>query len=194
MSFATIFSPAVFQRLLISGSLEFGPIILFLISFHYLHIYKATLILMVTTIISTVLTYKIEKRLPYLALYVALITIIFGYITLVLREPRFIQIRDTLYDVTCALTLIAGLLANVSFLKLAFHSAFPMSDRAWNRLTYSWIFYFITLASLNEYLRRALSLAEWFQFKSIVVLVTIVFGIVTLALFYEKGEPEKGEK
>ncbi len=191
MSFSNILTPHVSKKLLIASLLEFGPILVFLISFQYLHIYKATLILMVVTIISTVVTYRIQKRLPYLALYVAFLTSIFGYMTLFHREPRFIQMRDTLYDITCALTLIVGLILNISFLKFAFHSVFPTTDKAWKRLTYAWIVFFLVVALANEYIRRNFSLHDWFDFKSTMFLVTIVFGVVTLVLFYEKNDKEK---
>lgn len=176
------------KKLFYDGLLEFGPIIIFLLSFKYLHVYKATMILMVVTIISTVITYRKHKRLPYLALYVALLTSIFGYMTLSLHQPRFIQMRDTLYDVTCALTLIIGLVTNISFLSIAFNSVLSMTRRAWDKFTYAWILFFITNAFLNEFVRRSFTLKQWFEFKSMMVVVTIVFGLTLIALFYEKEE------
>lgn len=169
-----------------AGLLEFGPVLLFLVSFEFFHVYKATVILIIATIFSTVATYRIQKRLPYLALYVALLTSVFGYVTLTLHQPKFIQIRDTLYDVTCALTLMIGLMIRVSFLKLAFHSILPMTTRAWNNLTYLWIGFFVVIAILNEYIRTTLSLDGWFGFKSVMVVVTIIFGLFSLYYTYEK--------
>lgn len=174
------------KQIALSFVLEFGPVIVFLLSFEFFHVYKATIILMITTIISTIATFRVQKRLPYLALYVALLTSIFGYITLTLHQPRFIQMRDTLYDVTLALTLIIGLMVRVSFFKIAFHKVLPMTTRAWNNLTYAWIFYFITIAIANEYVRRTMSLSEWFDFKSAVVVITIIYGGVSLYYLYEK--------
>ncbi len=190
MSVFSFFSLKLFKRISIASVLEFGPVIIFIVAFGHFHIYKATIILMIATIVSTIVTYSIQKRLPYLALYVALLTGVFGYITLVLHQPRFIQMRDTLYDVTCAITLIIGLMIRVSFLKLAFHKVIPMAARAWNRLTYAWIGYFITIAISNEYVRRVMTLQEWFTFKSAVIVVTIVFGILSLYFLYEKDESD----
>lgn len=188
MSLFSFLSLKLAKKVSLALVLEFGPVVIFILTFTHFHIYKATIMLMVTTIISTIVTYSMQKRLPYLALYVALLTGIFGYSTLLLREPKFIQMRDTLYDVTCALTLIIGLLVNVSFLKLAFHKVLPMSMKAWNNLTYAWIGYFITIALANEYIRRTMDLQEWFAFKSAVVGITVVFGIVSLYFLYEKEE------
>ncbi len=176
----------VLRRFLLGTLLEFGPIIIFLSTFAHFHIYKATTFLMIATIISTILTYRLQKRLPYLALYVALLTILFGYLTLMHREPRFIQMRDTLYDLTCAFTLICGLLFNVPFLKIAFEQVIPMSTKAWVKLTYAWIGYLLISASLNEYVRRTESLRTWFEFKGFMVIATTLFGFAALFFFYER--------
>lgn len=190
MSSHSEFTLSNLKRVLVSGLLEFGPILIFLSAFGYFHVYKATMILMITTIISTVLTYRLQKRLPYLALYVAFITIAFGYLTLMHREPKFIQMRDTLYDLTCAITLLIGLMINVPFLKIAFEGVLPMTLRAWHRLTYAWIAFFLSIAAINEVVRRTYSLKEWFDFKGVMIVVTIVFGLVTLYFFYEKPQDE----
>ncbi len=188
MHWSSNITPHIFKKIIIGSILEFGPIILFLISFSHLHIYKATMILMAATIISVWCTYTIQKRIPYLALYVALLTIIFGYITVSHHQPRFIQIRDTIYDVTCALTLLAGLMFNVLFLKLAFEDLLKMTTRAWTKITHSWIVLFLTIATANEYIRRTMSLENWFEFKGFVVIFTIIFGVITLYIFYEKDD------
>lgn len=189
MSASSLFSPTTLRRLMVGGLLEFSPILIFLITFPHFHIYRATMFLMIATIISTFVTYRLQKRLPYLALYVALLTIGFGYLTLTHKEPRFIQMRDTLYDLTCALTLMIGLMINVSFLKIAFHQVIPMTTQAWHRLTYAWTIFFILAACMNECVRRMYSLHEWFDYKSYMVLVTIAFGFAALYLLYEKEAP-----
>ena len=98
--------------------------------------------------------------------------------------------RDTLYDATCALTLILGIMINVPFLKLGFDKVIPMADRAWNKLTHLWIGYFILIAIGNEIVRRLFPLHVWFDFKAWVVLTTTIFGLTALYLSYE--EKDKG--
>ena len=186
-----IFSKRLFSQIVLSSFLEFGPVLLFIASFQYLRIYEATMLLMVATIISTILTYRIQKRIPYLALYVAFITIIFGFLTLHLHEVKFIQMRDSLYDLTCALTLLAGLRFNIRFLELAFDKIIPMSTRAWDRLTYMWIIFFITIAISNEIVRRFFILEDWFIFKSFIIIVTSLFGFIALYICYEAKQKQE---
>lgn len=185
------FSKNMLKHVVFSALLEFGPVIIFLVSFEHVRIYEATIILMLATIVSTIATYRLQKRIPYLALYVAAITMIFGYMTLHFHKPKFIQMRDTLYDATCALTLITGILIRVPFLKLAFGEVLPMSMRAWNKLTHLWIGYFILIAASNEIVRRLFPLHIWFDFKGWVVVLTSIFGIVALYMSYEEKEDRK---
>lgn len=185
------FSKTLLKKVLLGTLLEFGPVFIFLVSFEFFHVYKATIVLMVSTIISTFATFRLQKRLPYVALYVALLTSIFGYITLVMHEPRFIQMRDTLYDVTCALTLIIGIMINVPILSHAFNEVLPMTRKAWNNFTYSWIGFFLSAAIANEYVRRTMSLSDWFTFKTLMVMVTVIFGLAVIYFFYEKGKENK---
>ena len=63
-----------------------------------------------------------------------------------------------------------------------------MSNKAWTKLTYYWIGFFITLATLNEYMRRVVDLAQWFDFKGLMVGVTILFGCLSLFFIYENEE------
>jgi intracellular septation protein len=185
------FSKKMLKHVVFSSLLEFGPVIVFLISFEHVRIYEATIILMVATIISTVATYRLQKRIPYLALYVAMITMIFGYMTVHFHKPKFIQMRDTLYDATCALTLIIGILMRVPFLKLAFGEVIPMTPRAWGKITYAWIGYFIIIAVSNEVVRRLFPIHVWFDFKGFVVMATIIFGLLTLYFNYEEHSETK---
>lgn len=183
-----IFSNKVFSHIVSSALLEFGPVLLFLASFKHVRIYESTMILMVATIISTIVTYRVQKRIPYLALYVAFITIIFGFLTLHFRMVKFIQMRDSLYDATCALTLLIGLRFNVRFLELAFDKVIPMTVKAWEKLTYFWIIYFILIAISNESVRRFFSVEEWFVFKGVILVITSLFGFLSLYLSYESKQ------
>ncbi len=180
-----IFTRKIITHIISSVLLEFGPVLLFLASFSYVRIYEATMILMVATIISTIVTYRVQKRIPYLALYVAFITIIFGFLTIHFHNVKFIQMRDSLYDLTCALTLLVGLRFNILFLSLAFNTTIPMTTKAWHRLTYFWIIYFFIIAGSNEVARCVLTLNDWFIFKSFILVCTSLFGIFSLYMCYD---------
>ena len=181
----------IIRNLIVSGFLEFGPVIVFLAAYDLFHIYKATLLLVIATIIATVISHHLQHRLPYVGLYIAFLTTVFGYLTLWQHSPHFIQVRDTVYDAINASILLFGLFFNSLLFKHAFHDVIPMTDRAWRRLTYAWIFFFFLAASLNEYVRHTYSLDVWVIFKTSMALVTTVFGIIFFFACYEKQEEKK---
>lgn len=172
----------------VNGFLEFGPILVFLLAYDYFHIFKATFVLMIATIIVTVFIFIKQKRLPYASLYLALITTIFGYLTLSHHNPGFIQIRDTVYDVTNAIVLSLALLFEVLLFKIAFDKVMPMTDRAWRKLTWLWIFFFVAAALLNEYIRKHEPLHTWINYKTSMVFVSVIFGFAAIFYTYERKE------
>ncbi len=181
----SFFSPRILRHIIFSAFLEFGPVLAFLASTEYLNIYQSTVLLMVTTIISTFVTYRVQKRIPFLALYIALITTVFGYLTIYSHDVKFIQMRDTLYDMTCALTLVVGMIFQKPFLKYAFEEVFPLTNRAWNRLTHLWIGYFLIIAIANEVVRNFMDFSDWLVFKGVVIAITSVFGLFALYVSFE---------
>lgn len=168
--------------------IEFTPILLFIFSYSYLHIYKATFLLMIAVIISTYISYIKEKRIPYIGLYISFLTLIFGYITIAYHIPKFIQIRDSIYDLTFAATLIIGLVFNKVFLYQALNKTIPMARSAWIKITYSWITFFILNAITNEVIRRNFDVNTWIHYKMSVVFISIIFGLVTGVIFYNKED------
>ncbi len=179
---------STFKKVFVSGLLEFGPVVIFLTTSHFFSIFEATIFLMITTIISTFLTHHTQKRIPYTALYVALITLVFGYMTIHYRKVKFIQMRDTLYDLTCALTLIVGIMMNVPILKIAFDKILTLKEKSWDLLTHMWIFFFISLAVLNEIVRRHFPLHTWIHVKSYVIIVTSLFVFLSVYIVLKKEQ------
>lgn len=189
MAFLSHISPVTLRKMIQGLFFEFSPVVLFLIVYFLIDMIIATYVLVISTIISTIFVYHREQRLPYAALYVALITTVFGYMTIHFRNPEFIQIRDTLYDLTLAGTLLLGFVWRVNFFKIAFHSIVPMTTRAWNSIASVWVWFFLLLAVTNEYMRQTFPVEAWMLYKISVVLVTVVFGFVVFAKYYEQ---EKG--
>jgi intracellular septation protein len=159
---------------------EFGPIVLFALSFHFAGPYKATFLLMVSTLVSTIVVYRLEKRIPYITLYITLLTILFGYITLHKHNIHFLQLRDTVYDFTLAGTLFIGLLFNVLFLKISLSHYLVLSDKAWKAFTLLWITFFMIGGTANEFIRTHASVGGWLTYKMIMIAVTIIFTVVSI--------------
>ena len=183
-SYKEIITPKFFRNIFI----EFGPIALFAIFFHILGPFNATRLLMLTAVISTVVVYKLEKRIPYITLYVTFLTILFGYMTLHRQNISFLQIRDSVYDFTLSGTLFVGLLFNSLLLKIALSSYVKLTDKAWKFFTYLWMVFFFINGIINEYVRHNFHVSAWLNYKVIMIIVTIIFTFVALHLTLEKNK------
>ena len=188
MLFKKLFTYSVLSKIFWGLFLDFGPVLVFLFTANYYSFYKATFILMIATLISTLITYFKHKRIPFFAVYITLLTLVFGFITISHHNPHFIQMRDTIYDLTLAFTLVVGLIFNKLLLKVALGSFIKIHDRTWLKLTYTWLVFFILNSIANEYVRRFFSKEVWVHFKIDMMAGTIIFAIVTFVLFYEIEE------
>ncbi len=178
-------SNKIIKHMFFSFIIEFFPIVTFLIFYSSLHIYKDTFLLMIMTIISTYVTFKTQKRIPYVGMYTSLLTVTFGFITISYHLPKFVQIRDTIFDLTCALTLATALIFEKNILYETLNQSIPMTRRAWINITHAWIVMYITNAVVNEIVRRHFDFHVWIQYKSWAVFVFIIYGLVTGYIFYK---------
>lgn len=160
--------------------LEFSPILLFALAFSLGNPFMATKVLMLSTLVVTVLAFYLEKRIPLIALYVAFLNLVFGFVTLHSRNIHFIEMRDTVYDLTLSFTIFVGLLYKKNVIKLAMKSFMHVPDVVWHRLAVAWGTFFFIAATLNEIVRHNYDVHAWFQFKMSFMLVNIIFGISAL--------------
>lgn len=186
--FKKLFTYSVLSKIFMGLFLDFGPVLIFLFTANHFNFYKATFILMLATLISTLFTFVKHKRIPFFAVYITLLTLVFGFVTISHHNPLFIQMRDTIYDLTLALTLVIGLIFNKLLLKVALGSFIKIHNRTWFKLTYTWIVFFILNSMANEYVRRLFTKEVWVHYKIDMMAVTIIFAIITFVFFYEQEE------
>jgi intracellular septation protein len=76
---------------LIRLALDLGPLVIFFAAFRFLGIYGATAVFMVAVIIALALDYLRERRLSPIPLFTAVLVVIFGGLTLYLKNETFIK-------------------------------------------------------------------------------------------------------
>ncbi|MEW6073626.1 MAG: septation protein A [Planctomycetota bacterium] len=157
-------------------AIEFGPLLLFFLANWRFGIFAATAAFMAAILLSLAASWRIERRLPPVALVTAVFVLVFGSLTIGLRDERFIQLKPTIVNALFAAILAGGLLANRLYLQIVFGTAFCLTEEGWRRLTWRWIVFFLVLAGLNELVRRNASTDAWVAFKT--------FGILPLTILY----------
>jgi len=130
-----------------------------------------------------------ERRVPPMALVTAVIAVIFGSLTLILHDARFIKMKPTVLYVGLAGFLFAGLARGKNPLRALMGDTFHLPDPVVRTLTWRYALFFLALAAANEVARRTLSDVGWGYSKLAAVAATFVFSLVQVPLIL-KHTPE----
>ena len=156
--------------------LDFGPLPLFFVVFHYRGIFTATAVLIPAVLAALAIGYALERRLSVMPIFTAIVVMIFGGLTLYLKNDVFIKMKPTVLYGFFGAVLLGGLRFNRLFIKYVFAQAFELSDRGWKTLTVRWGLFFLLLAVVNETVWRMTTTDTWVSFK--------VWGIIPLIFLF----------
>ncbi len=173
------------KKLIYTLITDFLPIVLFIMVYDRKGFVAGTITLIIATLLSVVFSYWKDKRLPVLPIFIALVTAVFGLLTLDTMNPKYIQMRDTFYDGTFAFIILVTLARGKLILKDMFGHVFVNLNRHdWIIISWNWIIHFALLSLSNEIIRRHYR-HYWLDYKSLVILLTITHGAL-LIYFYRK--------
>jgi intracellular septation protein len=158
-------------------ALDLGPLVLFFVSFQLSHnIYVATALFMVAVVAALGIGYSLERRLSPMPVVTAILVVVFGGLTLYLKNDTFIKMKPTVLYASFGAVLVGGLAFNRLFVKYVFAGAFELTETGWRHLTWRWGIFFLLLALLNEFVWRNFSTGVWVAFK--------VWGILPLIFLF----------
>lgn len=185
------------QSPLLKLTLEMGPLLLFFVAnskpswFHPLlapvlpaalidgekaGIFTATVVLMVSVVVSLILAHQMTGRLPLMPVITAIAVLIFGALTLSFQNDVFFKMKTTVLNVIFGSVLLGGLAFGKLLLPIVLDSVMHLSEEGWRKLTLRWGLFFFALALLNEIVWRSQTTNVWANFK--------VFGIMPLTMAF----------
>tara|TARA_B100001769_G_scaffold205583_1_gene165119 strand:- start:834 stop:1385 length:552 start_codon:yes stop_codon:yes gene_type:complete len=174
------------NKSLIKFITDFGPLIIFF-SFYYKsgkNLQIAIPPLVIATIISIIIVWIIEKKIPIVPLLGGVLITLFGGLTIYFENPVFIYMKPTIINIIFAIALFFGkYFTREPILKKILGKTMPLNNEGWNILNSRWIFFFIFLAILNEFVWRTQSEEFWVNFKVWGMLpITIIFTAFQIPL------------
>ena len=120
----------------------------------------------IATIIALIAVWYIEKKVPMVPLIGGILITLFGGLTIYFDDPIFIYIKPTIINILFGLGLIFGkFFTNEPVLKKLMGNSVLLSDEGWEILNKRWIYFFFSLAILNELVWRTQSEEFWVNFK-----------------------------
>ena len=174
------------NKSLIKFITDFGPLIIFF-SFYYKsgkNLQIAIPPLVIATIISIIIVWILEKKIPFVPLLGGILITFFGGLTIYFENPVFIYMKPTIINIIFAIALFFGkYFTSEPILKKILGKTMPLNNEGWNKLNSRWIFFFIFLAILNEFVWRTQSEEFWVNFKVWGMLpITIIFTAFQIPL------------
>ena len=158
---------------------DFGPLGIFF--FYYYNSGKNLSVaippLIVATLIALIIVWFFEKKIPPMPLVSGILITFFGGLTIYFNDPIFIYLKPTIINIMFALALLLGkYFTNEPILKKIMGKSIPLTDVGWEILNRRWMYFFFSLALLNELIWRTQTEEFWVNFKVWGMLpITIVF-------------------
>jgi len=147
---------------------DIGPLVIFFL-FYYnndKNLKIAIPPLIVATIVSILIVWILEKKIPMVPLLSGILITLFGGLTIYFDNPIFIYMKPTIINTLFGLTLLFGkYFTNEPILKKILGKSIPLSDEGWQILNNRWMYFFFSLAILNEIVWRTQSEEFWVNFK-----------------------------
>ena len=164
---------------IIKFATDFGPLLIFfIIYFNNENDLKLAIPpFIIATLISLIIIYFLEKRIPMVPLMSGILITFFGGLTLYFDNKIFFYMKPTIVNLLFAAVLLFGkFFTQKPLLKIFFQNAFDLEDIGWKKLSYRWIGFFIFVAALNEIVWRTQSEAFWVNFK--------VWGLLPISFLF----------
>jgi intracellular septation protein len=139
---------------------------------------QATWYLVAGSAIALLVGFAVERRLAPFPALAGGAALVFGGLTLVFHDARFLKVKPTVMNGLFAVLMFGGLALRKQPLKLLLGEAFDMPEAAWRSLTLRYGVFFAVLAALNEAVWRTQSEPTWvlFRFPGLMVL-TLAFSL-----------------
>ena len=162
---------------------DFGPLLIFfIIYFNNENDLKVAIPpFIIATLISLIVIYFLEKRIPMVPLIGGVLITLFGGLTLYFDNKIFFYMKPTIINLLFAGVLFFGkYFTKKPLLKIFFQTAMNLENEGWKKLNDRWISFFILVAILNEIVWRTQSEVFWVNFK--------VWGLLSISFLFAASQ------
>ncbi|WP_424934196.1 septation protein A [Amaricoccus macauensis] len=189
--------------------LEIGPIAVFFLAYRWApvpegletierqleQILFSTKVFIPTILASLGISYMLTRKLPKMAVITAIVVVIFGGLTLILKDDTFVKMKPTILYTIFAGILAFGLARGQSYLKYLMEELLPMEREGWMKLTRRFVVFYLILAVVNEIVWRGFGTDMWVNFRTFILpIANFGFIMAQVPMFQRYAlPPEAGE-
>ncbi len=158
---------------------DFGPLLVFFFIYfkNEQNLKIAIPPFVIATLIALVIVYLLEKKIPMVPLVSGLLITLFGGLTLYFDNKIFFYMKPTIINILFAGILFFGkFFTKKPLLKIFFQNSISLEEEGWKKLNSRWIYFFLFVAALNEFVWRTQTEAFWVNFK--------VWGLLPISFLF----------
>ncbi len=158
---------------------DFFPILLFFVAYKLWGIYVATGVAIAAAAVQTLAFWLKHRRFERMHVVTFLLLLVFGGLTLLLRDPVFIKWKPTVINwLFAAVFLGSHWIGERPLVERMMSHAIKAERPVWLRLSWMWIGFFVGIGLLNLYVAYNYSEDTWVNFKLFGMLgITLAFVI-----------------
>lgn len=178
------------------AAVDFGALIAFGVVYVLTHdLLKATWAIVAGSGVALTVGLVVEKRLAPLPLIIGVFALVFGGLTLITHDTRYLKMEGSFLYAALGLGLLVGARMGLNPLKELLGSALHMPLPAWRTLTIRYALFFLALGIANEAVNRLGSddlFAKWKVAKFVVSLAFSLAQAPFLMKHATEAEPPEG--
>ena len=146
--------------------IDFFPVIAFFIAYKAFDIYIATSVLIVTFIAQFLFDWKRNGKINKMHLTSLVLVLVFGGITLFLRDEKFIQWKPTVVNwLFAAAFLLAPVFTKKTLVQRLMEKTVELAPGLWAQLNSMWVLFFLLSGTANLYVVYNYDEETWVNFK-----------------------------
>jgi intracellular septation protein len=160
---------------------DFLPLIAFFAAYVAYELYVATATLMVAIALQIAYQWLRHRKVNKMLLISGALVAVFGSITLILRNPLFIQWKVTVVNWLFAAAFLGSQLFGAkTFTERLMGQAVELEPAVWRQLNTLWVVNFAVIGALNLYVMYTYDEQTWVYFKT--------WGMIGLSLLMAVGQ------
>lgn len=153
------------------------PVIAFFVAYKVWGIFVATAVLIAGVLAQTAVSWIRHRKVSPMLLTSAVLVLIFGGLTLWVRDPAFIKWKPSIVNwLFAAAFLVSQCLPGPTIIQRMLGENVTLEPADWRRLNLMWVGFFLVAGALNLYVAYRFDEATWVNFK--------LFGLMGLTLAF----------
>ena len=175
---------------------DFLPIIIFFVTYKFAGMYAATGAIMVAMAVQIGLQWLRNRTVNKMLLASAILVAFFGSITLILRDPIFIQWKPTVVNWLFAAAFLGSrFIGQMTLTERVMGQAVELNQTMWRQLNLMWVANFGFLGAANLYVVYNFDEATWVNFKLFGMLgLTLVMVVIQVAWIAARTSGQQQEE